>query len=173
MTSYLTLNVITEALDAEFYATVYVQEKEDGVRLIKLAPFPETFGELACDRAGTIYVLRDGKWKQQVIKIGPQGYRTLTRGFRGYRFTRMVHRIVAATYIPNPENKDQVDHINRIRTDNRVENLRWATAKENVNNRRAYIVQDGTPKNPKAYLKAVMEANRILDDYYAENPNEV
>ena len=42
-----------------------------------------------------------------------------------------VHRLVALTYIPNPENKPQVDHINRIRTDNSVNNLRWATQSEN------------------------------------------
>jgi hypothetical protein len=42
-----------------------------------------------------------------------------------------IHRLVAEHYIPNPENKREVDHINRIRGDNRVENLRWATHSEN------------------------------------------
>ena len=45
-----------------------------------------------------------------------------------------THRLVAQTFIPNPENKAEVDHINTKRDDNRIENLRWATRKENQNN---------------------------------------
>lgn len=46
----------------------------------------------------------------------------------------LVHRLVAETFIPNPNDLPFIDHINTIRDDNRVENLRWCTCKENMNN---------------------------------------
>lgn len=45
-----------------------------------------------------------------------------------------VHRLVAQAFIPNTDNKPYIDHINSIRDDNRVENLRWVDSTENMNN---------------------------------------
>lgn len=45
-----------------------------------------------------------------------------------------AHRLVAIAFVKNPENKPSVDHINRVRDDNRASNLRWATQREQVLN---------------------------------------
>ena len=59
------------------------------------------------------------------------GYEATSIPFRG---DCLIHRLVAEAFIPKPLGATEVDHINGNKTNNRVENLRWVTHKENTNN---------------------------------------
>lgn len=83
---------------------------------------------------GEIEITRPKCRKKTIGCLSPNGYLYFNLLKDGNRIRKLVHRIVAETFIPNPYNKPCVDHINTIKTDNRVQNLRWVTEKENVNN---------------------------------------
>ena len=69
----------------------------------------------------------------KIIKLhkDSHGYLIAVISKNGVHKTVKIHRLVAMAFIPNPDCKRFVDHINTIRDDNRVENLRWVTAREN------------------------------------------
>lgn len=73
---------------------------------------------------------------ERILKASKRndGYKIVSLCRDGNKYIGLVHRLVAEAFLPNPENKIDVDHINTIRDDNRVVNLRWATRKENLNN---------------------------------------
>lgn len=74
--------------------------------------------------------------KERMIKftINHKGYYLVRLYKDGVQATFAVARLVAKIFIPNPDNKPQVDHIDNDKTNNRIDNLRWVTNHENMTN---------------------------------------
>lgn len=116
-------------------------------------------GAVLLPRAGWVYGSLDVK-----------GYRRVHVDGKDHK----VHRLIAETFIDNPYTKKTVDHINRIKDDNRVENLRWATSKEQADNRHTseeclakYGVRSCEDRN--AYARSLYANNQQFRENQKEN----
>lgn len=89
----------------------------------------EGFTHLIARSDGTIISKKSGK----IIAGSSSQYRKVSSlPINGKIISTMVHRLIAITFIPNPENKPQVNHINGDKFQNNVENLEWVTQEENI-----------------------------------------
>lgn len=79
------------------------------------------------------------------------------------KVTKKVHRLVAEAFVPNPENKPQVNHIDENKLNNEVDNLEWVTCGENINH------GTGIRRSTEARSKAVVQytTDGVFMDLYS------
>lgn len=84
------------------------------------------------------------------------GYQIVSLRKDGVSRMRLVHRLVAIAFIPNNENKPEVNHIDEVKTNNRVDNLNWMTHLENslygTRNKRSSANRFGNPKTGRQVI---------------------
>lgn len=105
---------------------------------------PEYKGYYQVSNLGRVKGLKYTFWATRQFRTLPERILKPNKNKSGYYYvvlhknrkgkTWKVHRLVALAFIPNPDNKPCVDHIDTNTTNNNVENLRWCTHKENINN---------------------------------------
>lgn len=98
----------------------------------------------------------------------PTGYRHVR--LRKSKRQVLVHRLVAEAFVSNPEGKPTVDHINRIRDDNRVENLRWATVAEQRSNSASVLFRKAF--SVRCCEDSAQYSREYCKEYYASHREE-
>ena len=115
---------------------------------------------------GRVKTLKKGIEKIRKQSINYDGYANIILSKNGIAKQYKTHRLVALNFIENTLNKETVNHINGIKTDNRVINLEWATRSENMQ----HAVDTGLKK--KVYMKGEKNGSsklKIEDILYIRN----
>jgi len=131
---------------------------------------------------GVVYTIKkNGKVKYTQSEVDSHGYHRIeicfTKAKKYYRCNVMLHRLVAMAFIPNPENKDEVNHIDGDKNNNHVSNLEWVTHSENM--RHAYrndLNHKGEANSQSVYTEKqirhvcqLLQSNKLPKSEISEN----
>ena len=101
------------------------------------------YTDYSVTNSGEVISHKRGKDRQLGHYTNGKGYRHVALSHNGKSVTVRVHRLVAETFIPNPHNLPQVNHIDEDKLNNCIDNLEWITARDNQihSNGKHYIIE--------------------------------
>lgn len=117
---------------------------------------------------------RTGRIKKLVPSKGRHGYLKVTLSKFGKFYNKVIHRLVAETFIPNPENKSQVNHIDGNIENNSMYNLEWVTCSENIQHsynilhrkpNKSMLGRFGKEHNRSRLIQQIKDGNIIAEFY--------
>ena len=118
---------------------------------IEMKDIPGWEGLYACTTSGNIYSYRTNKFLSP--SKNKRGYLHVTFTKDGKRYDYRVQRLVAMTFLENPENKEQVNHIDGNKLNNCLFNLEWVTPEENIEHAKQHGLFKCTCTNPPIHTK--------------------
>lgn len=118
---------VKELLKLTFPEIDFNERILDGITLTYIPEYERLYSITEC---GNIYSHITNKWL--IPSLNVSGYLCIDLRKNNSTEREIVSRLVAQTFIPNPENKPQVNHIDGNKLNNHVSNLEWATNQENV-----------------------------------------
>ena len=134
---------------------------------MKQIPFAKDY---YLDENGNLYSCKRG-WNKK--KLSPSidyraggYYRLKIIMDSGDKVSMFIHRLVALTYLPNPENKEEVNHIDGNKLNNKLSNLEWVTKKENMLHAHKLKLRDNTGEGNPRKILSEQEAIDIYNKCY-------
>lgn len=149
-----------------FYDIINMDKQEDEIWLPVLN-YEKRYMISNLGRMISIQFKRKFFKKIRLLNMGYYGVSiTVTKNGIKKNHHLLIHRLIAEAFIPNPENKKQVNHINGIKTDNRIENLEWVTSSENIRHS-VYVL--GNNGHEKATEVAKIKLRKKVGKYNLQN----
>lgn len=93
----------------------------------------EDFDGYTIDEYGNVYSYKTGQRKRLATWLCTNGYREIKFYKNGHHYHRLIHRLVAKAFVPNPHEYEYVNHKDKDITNNHYENLEWCSSQYNVN----------------------------------------
>lgn len=127
----------------------------------------DNYSKYLISETGKIYSLFSNKVLTPTLEPNIGYYRVKMVSDDGEKKTFLVHRLVALAFIPNPDNKAEVNHIDGDRLNNDVSNLEWVTREENMKHAHSLKLRDntgtGNPRNILSEQDVVDIYEKLLD----------